>query len=109
MPGDKVQVKFKSVTNYAVEISSIQPLQKPLQRKTQKLFKDLKYWFDLNLSSDISYMNYTIHFVENKDARQHHTTFHLFSLQLHIQTSFELQTYKDSPLLLNNRRAVYLC
>lgn len=47
-------------------------------------------------------MEYTTHFVENKDARQHHSTFHLFSLQLHIYISFKLQLQqriKISPSL----------
>ena len=43
MPRGKVQVKFKSITNHAVEVRSVQPLQKPLQSKTQKLFRGLKY------------------------------------------------------------------
>lgn len=37
MSGGKVQVKFKSITNYTVEIRIVQPLQKPLQEQREAL------------------------------------------------------------------------
>lgn len=44
-------------------------------------------------------MEYTTHFVENKDARQHRSTFHLFALQSHFYISFKLQLQQRSKVL----------